>query len=385
MTRNGSSSTQVRHANRSVRDDRGAAIDDVRVAVYRVPTEDARESDGTAVWDATTMVLVEITAGGETGIGYTYADEATAQVIHAEFRALLEGRDALETGRRFAEMQGKIRNLGRDGITSMAISAVDVALWDLKGKLVNAPVCVLLGAARDGAELYGSGGFTSFSIGELRAHMSRWVESGIPRVKMKVGSDPSADVQRVAQVREAIGADAQLFVDANGAYSRKQAMQFAEEYARYGVAWFEEPVYHQDFEGLCQVRERAPACMDVASGEYGYGLYHFWRMLRARTVDCLQADASRCGGFSGLLAVDGLCQTAMMPLSTHCAPHLQLHAAIACKMLRHMEYFYDHVRIERMFFDGASDPIDGKLYPDLSRPGIGLTLKRADAARYQLA
>jgi L-alanine-DL-glutamate epimerase-like enolase superfamily enzyme len=354
------------------------------VSAYRVPTEGGPESDGTAVWDATTMVLVEIAAAGKTGIGYTYADEATARVIHDEFRTLLEGSDALETGKRFADVQNKIRNLGRDGITSMAISAVDVALWDLKGKILDAPVCVLLGAARDGAELYGSGGFTSFDVDRLCEHMRRWVDMGIARVKMKVGRAPDADVDRVAAVREAIGETAQLFVDANGAYSRKQASAFAERYAQYGVSWFEEPVYHQDFEGLCQVRERAPACMDVAAGEYGYGLYHFWRMLQARTVDCLQADASRCGGFSGLLAVDGLCQTAMMPLSTHCAPHLQLHAALSCKMLRHMEYFYDHVRIERMLFDGAGDPVDGKLYPDLSRPGIGLTLKRADAVRYQL-
>lgn len=362
----------------------GAPIDAVEVSVYRVPTDGGPESDGTAVWSATTMVLVEISAAGETGIGYTYADEATAQVIESEFRSLLEGADALETGKRFAEIQNAIRNLGRDGITSMAISAVDCALWDLKGKILDAPVCVLLGASRDAADLYGSGGFTSETVPQLREHMRRWVDMGIPRVKMKVGRDPSADVQRVEQAREAIGPQTQLFVDANGAYSRKQAMWFANAFAEVNVAWFEEPVYHQDFEGLCQVRERAPACMDVAAGEYGYGLYHFWQMLQAQTVDCLQADASRCGGFSGLLAVDGLCQTAMMPLSTHCAPHLQLHAALACKMLRHMEYFYDHARIERMFFDGASDPIDGKLWPDLSRPGIGLTLKRADAVRYQV-
>ncbi len=361
-----------------------AAIDAVDVSVFRIPTDGGPESDGTAVWDATTMVFVEVTAGGETGIGFTYADEATASVIHSEFRELLKGADALATGKRFADMQGKIRNLGRDGITSMAISAVDVALWDLKGKLLDAPVCVLLGNARSAAPVYGSGGFTSYTLERLRDQLSGWVASGIPRVKMKIGREPSRDVERVTEARRAIGNDAELFVDANGAYSRKQAMQFAEKFADLRVSWFEEPVYHQDFEGLSQIRERAPACMDVASGEYGYGLYHFWRMLEAKTVDCLQADATRCGGFSGLLAVDGLAQTAMMPLSTHCAPHLQLHAALACKMLRHMEYFYDHARIERMLFEGISDPIDGKLEPDLTRPGIGLTLKRADARRYQV-
>ncbi|MDQ2866698.1 MAG: mandelate racemase [Candidatus Eremiobacteraeota bacterium] len=359
-----------------------APIESVDVSLYSVPTEGGAESDGTAIWDATTMVFVAVYAGGQTGIGYTYADAATARVISDELAPVLKGADALETGKRFADMQARIRNMGRDGITSMAISAVDIALWDLKGKLLDAPVCTILGAARASAPVYGSGGFTSYSDERLCEQLSGWVADGIGRVKMKIGREPAKDVARVAEARRAIGERAELFVDANGAYSRKQAMLFAQRFSEVAVSWFEEPVYHQDFEGLAQIRKRAPACMDIASGEYGYGLYHFWRMLTAETVDCLQADASRCGGFSGLMAVDGLAQTAMVPLSTHCAPHLQLHAALACKMLRHMEYFFDHVRIERMFFDGAGLTQDGALVPDLSRPGIGLELKRSDAARY---
>ncbi len=362
----------------------GCPIDSIDVRTYRVPTHDVPESDGTALWSATTMVLVEIHAGGHTGIGYTYADTATAAVIADELRKPLEGADALATGQCYADMQTAIRNMGRDGITSMAISAVDIALWDLKAKIFDVPAYVMLGAARASVPVYGSGGFTSYSIDQLREQLGGWVSSGITMVKMKVGRDPSADVERVQEARRAIGPEAGLFVDANGAYSRKQALAFAERFALSGVSWFEEPVYHQDFEGLRHVRERAPAGMDVSAGEYGYGLYHFGRMLQAQTVDCLQADASRCGGFSGLLAVDGLCQSAMMPLSTHCAPHLQLHAALACKSLRHMEYFYDHARIEQMFFDGIGDPVDGKLEPDPSRPGIGLELRRSDAARYEI-
>ncbi|HTU70464.1 MAG TPA: enolase C-terminal domain-like protein [Candidatus Baltobacteraceae bacterium] len=362
----------------------GCPVAGLDVSVYRVPTDGGAESDGTARWDATTMVLVEIHAAGKTGMGYTYADEATALVVERELRAVLEGADALETARRYHELQTAVRNMGRDGIAAMAISAVDIALWDLRGKIFGVPVYALIGAARDSAPVYGSGGFTSYGADRLRRQLRAWVDAGIPRVKMKIGSDPAADIPRVAEARRAIGDRTELFVDANGAYSRKQAMRFADELARLGVTWFEEPVYHQDFEGLSQVRERAPAGMDIAAGEYGYEPAHFWRMLEAKTVDCLQADATRCGGFSGLLAVDGLCQSAMLPLSTHCGPHVQLHAALGCKMLRHMEYFYDHARIERMFFDGASEPIDGSLYPDPSRPGIGLQLRRADARRYQL-
>ena len=358
-------------------------IDNVDVRAFKIPT-DGHESDGTLEWDSTTLVYVEVRAEAYVGIGFTYADVSTAKLIETLLRDVLVGQDALQTALCWSAMVAGIRNLGRDGITSMAISALDVALWDLKGKVFGVPVCTLMGAARERVPIYGSGGFTSYTIERLCAQLQGWVTDGIPRVKMKIGREPGKDLERIAAARKAIGEDAQLFVDANGAYSRKQALEMARDMTAERVSWYEEPVYHQDFEGLSIVRQAAPASMEVASGEYGYGLYHFGRMLEAKTVDVLQADASRCGGFSGLLAVDGLAQTKMIPLSTHCAPHLHLHVAAACKQLRHMEYFFDHVRIERMFFDGVAEPQDGALACDLSRPGIGLELKRADAERYAL-
>ncbi len=358
-------------------------VEAVDVRAYKIPT-DGHESDGTLEWDSTTLVYVELQSGSLTGVGYTYADISTATLIRSLLADVLIGQDAMQTGRRWGEMCGAIRNLGRDGITSMAIAALDIALWDLKGKAFGLPVCALLGQAREAVPIYGSGGFTSYTVDRLCEQLHGWIAEGIPRVKMKIGRDSAADLKRIAAARNAIGNDAELFVDANGAYSRKQALDQARHFSESRVSWYEEPVYHQDFEGLCMVREAAPAGMDVAAGEYGYGLYHFNRMLDAKTVDVLQADATRCAGFSGLLAVDGLCQTRMIPLSTHCAPYVQLHAAAACKQLRHMEYFFDHVRIEQMLFDGADAPVDGALQPDRSRPGIGLELKRSDAERYAL-
>ncbi len=358
-------------------------IERLEVRAFCIPTEGGPESDGTIVWDSTTMVLVQITAAGQVGMGYTYADTAAATIIHDTLRAVVVGADAACNGAIWSNMVASVRNLGRDGLTSMAISAVDIALWDLKGKLLDQPVCALLGMSRREVPIYGSGGFTSYDMGKLRAQLSGWVEAGIPRVKMKIGRTPSDDLKRIAAARAAIG-EAELFVDANGAYTRKQALDFAGAFTDYGVSWYEEPVYHQDFEGLALIRAAAPASMEIAAGEYGYGLYHFGRMLDAQTVDVLQADATRCGGFSGLLAVDGLCQVKMIPLSTHCAPHLHLHAGASLKTLRHMEYFYDHVRIEEMFFDGIQEPRNGTLSPDLSRPGIGLDLRLRDAERYAI-
>lgn len=275
-----------------------------------------------------------------------------------------------------------IRNLGRPGICSMAISAVDVALWDLKARLLDVSLVTLLGAARDAVPVYGSGGFTSYSIAQLQAQLGGWVEQGIPRVKMKIGTHPADDLGRVRAAREAIGPDAALYVDANGAYSRKQALAQAEAFREYGVVWFEEPVSADDLAGLHLIRDRGPVGMDVAAGEYGYDLWYFRRMIEAEAVDVLQADGSRCAGITGFLRASALAESRGMDLSAHCAPSLHVPPCCAIARLSPIEYFHDHARIEHMLFDGALTPVNGALRPDRSRPGLGLELKQADAARF---
>ncbi len=360
-------------------------LEDLRVSTYRIPTDAPSESDGTYVWTATTLVLVRVTGGGATGIGYTYADTATAELIRGSFKTLIAGMNVLSIGMIWTKLVDAVRNVGRTGIASMAISAVDSALWDLKAKLLQLPLVSLLGRVRDAAPVYGSGGFTSYSTRQLCEQLAGWVEAGIPRVKMKIGRDAAADVARVAAARRAIGDNAELFVDANGAYQRKQALLQARRFTESSVSWFEEPVYHRDLRGLRFVREHGPPGMEISVGEYGYAPSTFASIVRAGAVDVLQADASRCEGITGLLVVDGLCDATMTPLSTHCAPSLHAHVACAAKRVRHVEFFYDHVRIEQMLFDGALVPKDGALHPDLCRPGLGIEFKEADALRYECA
>jgi L-alanine-DL-glutamate epimerase-like enolase superfamily enzyme len=267
----------------------------------------------------------------------------------------------------------------------MAISAVDVALWDLKAKLLGRPLFKLLGAARDAAPVYGSGGFTSYSDRQLHDQLGGWAKQGIPRVKMKVGTHPEDDVRRVKVAREAIGPGAELFVDANGAYSRKQALAFAGRFADLGVTWFEEPVPSDDLDGLRSVRDDGPAGMDVAAGEYGYQPLYFRRMLEAGAVDVLQADATRCGGVTGFVKAATVCEAFGLPLSAHCAPAVHLHPCCTITVaFRHLEYFHDHARIERMLFDGAREPVNGILRPDPDRPGLGIEFKHADAERFKV-
>ena len=357
-------------------------VDRIEVAAYTVPT-DAPEADGTLAWDSTTIAVVHAYAGGEWGLGYTYADVSTARLVASKLAGVARGHDALSPHAAWAAMVRETRNLGRPGIVSMAIAAVDVALWDLKARLLGMPLCTLLGTARDRVPIYGSGGFTSYPVTRLQEQLGGWVQRGIPRVKMKVGSVPEADPERVRAAREAIGPNAELFVDANGAYSRKQALELAARFrADAAVSWLEEPVSSDDLEGLRLLRDRAPAGMEIAAGEYGYDASYFSRMLAAGAVDVLQADVTRCGGITELLRVDGLCRAHGVPLSLHCGPSIHLHPGLALEQLAHLEYFHDHVRIEQLLFDGVARPQEGALFADLERPGIGLELKSSEAERY---
>lgn len=357
-----------------------AKITSVKASSYVIPT-DAPEADGTFAWNSTTMVLVEATAGGKTGIGYSYTDAAAAHLVNGALAEVVIGLNALAIPLAHEAMLRRIRNIGRAGLAATPISAVDAALWDLKGKLLNAPVSTLLGAARDAVPIYGSGGFTSYPIRRLEEQLGGWAAEGMRWVKMKVGTHPAADLERVAAAWGAIGG-AELFVDANGAYSRKQALSFTDSYAGLGVTYFEEPVSSDDLEGLRLIRDRAPAGMRIAAGEYGYDHFYFRRMLEAGATDVQQADATRCLGLTGFLQADALCQAFSRPLSAHCAPALHLHAAVAARSLWNQEWFHDHVRIERMVFDGAPTPKDGAIRPDLSRPGLGLEFKHQDAQTF---
>jgi L-alanine-DL-glutamate epimerase-like enolase superfamily enzyme len=356
-------------------------IERVCVSCYTVPTE-TPESDGTLKWEKTTLVLVEISAGGKEGLGYSYADVSTAKLIESLLTDVVKGMNAFDIPGVHAAMLHRIRNLGRPGIVSMAISAMDNALWDLKAKLLECSLLDLLGAARESAEIYGSGGFTSYTVKKLQKQLGGWAEQGIKSVKMKIGREPGADLARVRAARKAVGPDVHLFVDANGAYSRKQALAQAEKFAELGVKWFEEPVSSDDLEGLRLLRDRAPAGMQIAAGEYGYDSYYFQRMLAAGAVDVLQADATRCGGITGFLEAGTLCRTSQLPFSFHCAPAIHAIPACAAPSFWIGEYFFDHARIERMFFAGALQPKNGALKPDRSRLGFGLEFKHKDAAQF---
>lgn len=362
-------------------------IDKVVVAAYTVPTPEPH-GDGTITWDAITVVVVRLSAGGAEGMGYTVGTPAVARLVGDELAGVVTGRDPMDVPGAWAAMVRAIRNQGRPGVASMAIAAVETACWDLKARLLQLPLASVLGAAHDGVRVYGSGGYTTLADDELAEQLAGWVhDQGIPRVKIKVGeswgSRPDRDLARARLARRVIGDEAELFVDANGGYTVKEAVRMGRCLEELRVVWFEEPVSSDHVDGLRRVREQTT--IDVTAGEYGYDAFYFRAMCASGAIDCLQADVSRCAGMSEWLRAATIAEAHGLQISGHCAPSLHLHVACAAPNVRHIEWFGDHVRTEQTLFDGVQQPDGGVLRPDPGRPGHGLVLKEADAERYRVA
>jgi len=352
------------------------------VSVYVIPT-DLPEGDGTLEWNSTTMVVVELEAGGKQGIGFTYASAAAATLVDEFLLPEITGEDAFAINLCREKMTRAIRNQGRPGLASMAVSAVDVALWDLKAKLLEISLADLLGRVREKARVYGSGGFTTYSPEQLQEQVRGWVEQGITAVKIKVGGGLREALSRTELAREAIGQEAHLYTDANSAFTRNEALQFMEASAPCKVEWLEQPLPPEDLEGLRHLREKAPPRVRIAEGEYGYDLPWFRRLLDAGGADVVMPDATRCAGISGFLGVAAVAEAYRIPVSSHCAPLLHAHLGCAVAGMEHVELFHDHARIEEIFFEGNLRPQSGCLTPDPDRPGLGAELKRSAAEKYR--
>lgn len=362
-------------------------VESLDARAYTIPT-DAPEGDGTAAWSATTLVVVRVGAAGEVGTGWTYGPAGCAALATELLAGVVVGRDALAVPGSWAAMVRAARNATRAGAVGYAISAVDVALWDLKARLLKVPLTRLFGVVHDEVPVYGSGGFTTYSDEQMVAQLTGWAgEQRIPRVKIKIGeswgADEARDLARIARAREVIGPDVELYVDANGGYRRKQAVRLAAAMAEWDVRWFEEPVSSDDLDGLREVRDRADA--DVTAGEYGTDVTYFRRMCAHEAVDCLQIDATRCGGYTEWLRSAAVAASFGLDVSGHCAPNLHASVASATPNLRHLEWFHDHVRIESMLFQGALDPAGGAVVPSADLPGHGVVLVDEAAERYRVA
>jgi L-alanine-DL-glutamate epimerase-like enolase superfamily enzyme len=208
------------------------------------------------------------------------------------------------------------------------------------------------------------------------------------RVKIKIGeswgSEEQRDLERIALVRRVVGDDVEVFVDANGGYSIKQAVRIGREAtAEYAITWFEEPVSSDNLAGLHEVRDQVSA--DVAAGEYGYDEPYFARMVAAGAVDCLQIDVTRCGGYTCWLRAASIASASGLDVSAHCAPAHHVQVCGSVPNIRHVEYFHDHARLETKLFDGIIAPSGGELVADTRQAGSGYALKEVDAEPFRIA
>jgi L-alanine-DL-glutamate epimerase-like enolase superfamily enzyme len=363
-------------------------VTSVEAAAYTIPT-DRPEADGTFEWDSTTWVLVRVGTddpGLPSGLGWTYAPAAAVRVVDDLLAPAVVGHGSLEVGAAWEAMVRAVRNAGRPGLVGMAISAVDTALWDLAARVLDVPLDRLFGAVREDVPVYGSGGFTTDPESHLREQMRGWVEQGIPRVKLKIGEswggNVRRDLERVALSRQVIGSDVELYVDANGGYDAAQAVRLGRQLEDLGVTWFEEPVSSDDHAGLRRVREHVAP--DVTAGEYGGSLAYFAHLLAAETVDCVQIDVTRCGGYTEWFRIASLAAAHGLEVSGHCAPALHAPVARATPNFRHLEWFEDHVRIEGHYLEGFPSPDDGTLRPS-GAPGHGLSVRETDLASLRVA
>jgi L-alanine-DL-glutamate epimerase-like enolase superfamily enzyme len=359
------------------------SIDRVEADVFTIPT-DAPEGDGTYAWESTTMTVVRVFAAGQVGTGWTYGPAECGSIVHSTLGSVVVGRDPMDVAGTWELMVRAVRNSGRQGAIGYAISAVDAALWDLKARLLGVSLQALLGAQRQAVPVYASGGFTTYDDRQLEEQLSGWMDAGATAVKIKIGESwgtkPERDLARMTQARRLIGPDVALFVDANGGYTAKQAIGVMRDADDLDVRWFEEPVSSDHLSELAQVRAAVRA--EVAAGEYGYDIFSLRRLCESGAVDVLQADVTRCGGITDWLRVAAVAASFGLQLSGHCAPNLHVHVAAAIPNIRHLEWFHDHDRIERKFFDGALVPRDGVVTLRSSALGNGLTLRESEAEQF---
>src|SRR4051812_10868447 len=230
--------------------------------------------------------------------GFAPGNAESKGVIEGPLKSVLIGQDPLCHEKLWDDMFWQVRGFGRKGVAFIGLSAIDIALWDLKAKAFGVPLYRLLGPYTDTVPIYGSGGWTSFDLDGLVKEQTGYVARGIPRVKMKVAKDfgksEAEDIKRLAAVRKAVGDDVEIFVDANNGYYAKQAIAMSRRFEEFNVRWFEEPVLADDIQGLAEI-SRATT-IPVATGEHEYTKYGFKDLISQGGADIVQPDVGRVGG-----------------------------------------------------------------------------------------
>lgn len=329
-------------------------------------------------------VLVEIdTDAGVRGHSWIFAfgrrrlDVLMAMV--SDFADLAVGEDPTMTERLWQKMHNAVGFVGKQGITTLGMSAIDTACWDIAGKLADQPVYRLLGGHASQVEAYASSGlWLDRSRDDLAREAAEFVERGFRAVKMRAGiADADEDVARVATVREAIGPDVALMVDANQAWTAKQAIRMADRFAEFDLYWLEEPLPHEDVAGYADVR--AAIDMPLCTGESNYLSSDFVRLIEAGAADFYMPDLMRMGGITEMVKTVHLCDAHGVTVTPHLFMEHSIHIAASAPNVVWQEHqpWWEPILAEPVDFrDGVIHLSD--------RPGFGLLFDEAAVARFEL-
>lgn len=297
------------------------AISDVQVAHYMVPLAevltDAKHGDHTHF----ELVVCTITTQcGNTGVGYTYTGgkggRAIESIIRYDLAEFLKGRNSDDIQLLWNEMSWHLHYVGRGGLASFAISAVDIALWDLHCKRLSLPLSIVAGGAGNKTKCYAGGIDLNFSLERLLQNIDGYLGRGFNAVKIKVGKENYLeDVARVKAVRERIGPDVKFMVDANYSMTVDEAIRFSNAIARYDITWFEEPIIPDDYLGYAEVADKTS--IPLAMGENLHTPYEFGYAIAQSKLSFLQPDASNIGGITGWLQIAGMAKAARLPICSH--------------------------------------------------------------------
>jgi L-alanine-DL-glutamate epimerase-like enolase superfamily enzyme len=336
-------------------------------------------ADATRKVETIGLLVVRVrTDQGLEGVGVTYHEvggQATRQLILRDLKPRLHGRDPFETEALWHEFFHYLRGVGRKGMTFCALSAVDIALWDLKGKILGLPLHRLFGGNAESVPVYASGGWTSYSDDQLVEEMKGMVAAGYRHIKFKVGVEGGKsirrDVVRVRKVREAVGPDIDLLVDANNCFDAGTAIQLANRIRDYDVLLFEEPVFADDIPGLARFRKGTD--IPLGTGEHEYTRFGVRDLLLAEAADYVQADIARVGGFTEMLKIAALTQTFNVNFAPHAMENIHLPLAAAMPNVPFLERLLMFEPIVAHTFKDAPVPVDGRMHVS-DKPGLGLTL-----------
>jgi len=353
-------------------------ISKVDVHLVSVPIK-AGFSDATRKVETVGYTIVRIaTDQGLEGFGITYHEvggEATKSLILKNMAPKLIGRSPLETEVIWQEFFHYLRGVGRKGLMFCALSAVDIALWDLKGKIVNLPLYKLLGGNKTKIPVYSSGGWTSYADQELVDEMKSMVKQGYSLIKFKVGVEggrnPRRDLERVRKVREGVGPEIGLLLDANNCWDSATAVQFANNVREYNIMLLEEPVFADDIPGLARFRRGTD--IPLATGEHEYTKFGVRDLVLNEAADIVQTDGARAGGYTESLKIAAITQAWNLKFAPHALENIHIHLVSAVPNALFLERLLLYEEITAQVYKNAPLPVNGFMeIPDL--PGLGLEL-----------